>query len=176
MKSYAADKCGGDVSKCTPVIFTITANRPTTALVAQAMQQQWQAAFPGLQITIATIDRAVQIKSTTLMLTNGSWGADYPDPQDFTSLLVNKGASYNKGFVNVPEADALTAKADSSNDATGRLAQYQQAEQLYVDKGAWMTYSQPLNTYTVRNTIANFSYNASATTSSTMWQQAYVKA
>jgi peptide/nickel transport system substrate-binding protein/oligopeptide transport system substrate-binding protein len=146
------------------------------ALTAQAMQQQWQAAFPGLQITIATIDRAVQIKSTTLQLTNASWGADYPDPQDFTSLLVNKGASYNKGFADVPEADALTAKGDVSNDQTGRLAFYQQAEQLYVNQGAWMTYSQPLNTYTVRNTVANFSYNASATTSSAMWQQAYIKA
>jgi oligopeptide transport system substrate-binding protein len=176
MTSYAADKCGGDLAKCTPVVFTITANRPTTALVAQAMQQQWQAAFPGLQITIATIDRAVQIKSTTLMLTNAGWGADYPDPQDFTSLLVTKGASYNKGFADVPEADALTAKGDVSNDQTGRLAFYQQAEQLYVNQGAWMTYAQPLLTYTVRNSIANFSYNSSATTSSTMWQQAYVKA
>jgi oligopeptide transport system substrate-binding protein len=176
MTAYAADKCSGDLSKCTPIVFTITANRPTTALVAQAMLQQWQTAFPNLPITIATIDRALQIKSTTLMLTNGSWGADYPDPQDFTSLLVTKGTPYNKGFVNVPEADAILAKADVSNDVTGRLAQYQQAEQLYVNQGAWMTYAQPLASYTVRNTVANFSFNASTTTSSSMWQEAYIKA
>jgi len=176
MTAYAADKCGGALAKCTPIVFTITANRPTTALVGQAMQQQWQTAFPGLPITIATIDRALQIKSTTLMLTNGSWGADYPDPQDFTSLLVHKGTPYNKGFVNVPEADAILDKADVSNDATGRLTQYQQAEQLFVTNGAWMTYAQPLASYTVRNTVANFSFNASTTTSSSMWQGAYIKA
>jgi peptide/nickel transport system substrate-binding protein/oligopeptide transport system substrate-binding protein len=176
MTSYAAEKCSGDLSKCTPVIFTITANRPTTALIAQAMLQEWQTAFPGLQITIATIDRALQIKSKTLMLTNSGWGADYPDPQDFLSLLWTKDASYNRSFVNVPEADAITAKADVSNDATGRLAQYQQAEQLWTDKGSWMTYAQPLQTYTVRNTIANFAYSSSLQTTPAQWQKVYVKA
>jgi oligopeptide transport system substrate-binding protein len=176
MTAYATDKCGGDLSKCTPVIFTITANRPTIALVAQSMQQQWQTAFPGLPISIATIDRALQIKSTTLQFTNNSWGADYPDPQDFTTLLVTKGASYNKGFADVPAADAILAKADVSNDPVGRLAQYQQAEQLYVNQGAWMTYSQPLISYTVRNTVANFSYDSSQTTACATWQKVYIKA
>jgi len=176
MTAYAADKCGGDLSKCTPIIFTITANRPTTALIGQAMQQQWQTAFPGLPITIATIDRALQIKSTTLMLTNSGWGADYPDPQDFTSLLVHKGTPYNKGFVNVPEADALLDKADVSTDATGRLTQYQQAEQLLVTNGAWMTYAQPLQTYTVRNKVGDFAYSSSLTTTPPQWQKVYIKA
>jgi oligopeptide transport system substrate-binding protein len=175
MTAYAADKCSGDLAKCTPIVFTITANRPTTALVGQAMLQQWQTAFPNLPITIATIDRALQIKSTTLMLTNSSWGADYPDPQDFTSLLVHKGASYNKGFANVPEADALLDKADVSTDATGRLTQYQQAEQLYVNNGAWITYSQPLTIYTVRDRVANFAYSAALLTSPQQWQKVYIK-
>ena len=176
MTAYAAAKCGGDLAKCTPIVFTITANRPTTALIGQAMQQQWQTAFPGLPITIATIDRALQIKSTTLMLTNSGWGADYPDPQDFTTLLVHKGASYNRGFVNVPEADALLDKADVSNDATGRLTQYQQAEQLFVTNGAWMTYAQPLQTYTVRNTVGDFRYSSSLQTTPDQWQKVYIKA
>jgi oligopeptide transport system substrate-binding protein len=176
MTAYAADKCSGDLAKCTPIVFTITANRPTTALVGQAMQEQWRTAFPGLPITIATIDRALQIKSTTLMLTNAGWGADYPDPQDFTSLLVHKGASYNKGFVNLPEADALLDKADVSNDATGRLTQYQQAEQLYVTNGAWMTYAQPLQSYSVRNTIAEFKYSNALQTTPDQWQKVYIKA
>jgi oligopeptide transport system substrate-binding protein len=176
MTAYAADKCGGDLSKCTPIVFTITANRPTTALIGQAMQQQWQTAFPGLPITIATIDRALQIKSTTLMLTNSGWGADYPDPQDFTSLLVHKGTPYNKGFVNVPEADAILDKADVSNDATGRLTQYQQAEQLFVTNGAWMTYAQPLQTYTVRSQVGDFRYSSSLQTTPDQWQKVYIKA
>jgi oligopeptide transport system substrate-binding protein len=176
MTAYATDKCSGDLSKCTPVVFTIAANRPTTLLIAQAMQQQWQTAFPNLPISIATLDRALQIKSKTLMLTTAGWGADYPDPQDFTSLLVTKGASYNKGSVDVPEADALCAKADVSTDLTGRLAQYQQAEQLYVTNGAWATYAQPLQAYSVRNTIAEFKYSNSLQTTPDQWQKVYVKA
>jgi oligopeptide transport system substrate-binding protein len=176
MKSYATDKCGGDVAKCTPIAFTITANRPTTALIGQAIQQQWQTAFPGLPITIATIDRAVQIKARNLMITNNSWGADYPDAQDFTTVLWTKDAAYNTGWADVPEADALCAKADVSTDLTGRLAQYQQAEQLWVNQGAFATIYQPLQNYMVRNTTVNFSYNSSSTTANETWQKVYIKA
>jgi oligopeptide transport system substrate-binding protein len=84
---YAAEKCGGDFSRCAPLVFTVTQNRPTTALVAQEMQRAWQSAFPGWSITMGCSMHCPQIKSVSLMLTIAGWGADYPDPQDFTSLL-----------------------------------------------------------------------------------------
>jgi oligopeptide transport system substrate-binding protein len=176
MSAYAADRCGADLSACAPVVFTIAANLPNLALVAQALQQQWQTAFPGLRITIATMDAAVLIKTRNLMLTIVGWGADYPDPQDFTTVLWNKDAPYNRGAVNVPAADALAARADVSTDAAERLALYQQAEQLWVNQGAFATLYQLLTSYLVRDRVVNFRYNASGVTANEMWQQVYVKA
>lgn len=175
-KAYATDKCGGDLAKCPPVVFTISANNPSIALVGQAMQQQWQTAFPGLQITIATIDRKLQIKSSTLQLTNARWGADYPDAQDFTSLLLHKGADYNKGNALVPAADALEDKADVNLDAAARKLQYQQAEQLLINDGAWMPYAQAKQIYVLRSTVGGgWHYNSGILTSLTTWQKAYMQ-
>ena len=55
--------------------------------------------------------------------------------------------------MNVPAADALMTAADINSDQTARLKQYQQAEQLLIDNGAFIAYSQPLNTQVVKDTI-----------------------
>jgi hypothetical protein len=66
------------------------------------------------------------------------WAAGYPDPQDFVSMQWATDAPFNESAVGVPSADALMKQADVSSDTTGRLAQYQQAEQLLVDQDAFI--------------------------------------
>src|SRR5262249_56018696 len=125
-KSYAADKCQGDYAKCAPVVITIaTSGGQTAQNAAQARQQLWQQTFPGWNITINAIARGQQIKQAhTLQFTTGGWLADYPEPQDFLTLLWTKTAPYNGGFADVPAADSLLVKADATLDHPTRLPLY----------------------------------------------------
>jgi peptide/nickel transport system substrate-binding protein/oligopeptide transport system substrate-binding protein len=176
-KAYAADKCSGDFSKCTPIIYTYANGSSTQLLLAQVLQQEWQTAFPGWNITLQGMDRSVQLKSyQRLQIAWGGWGADYPDPQDFLTLLWSKDAQYNQSYVNVPAADALMTAADINSDQTARLKQYQQAEQLLIDNGAFIAYSQPLNTQVVRDHIVGWHQDSSLEIALPTWQTAYVKA
>ncbi len=58
-KAYAADKCSGDFSKCTPIVYTYANGSSTQLLLAQVLQQKWQTAFPGWNITLQGMDRSV---------------------------------------------------------------------------------------------------------------------
>jgi peptide/nickel transport system substrate-binding protein/oligopeptide transport system substrate-binding protein len=176
-KAYAADKCGGDFSKCTPIVYTYRNNSSTWQLLAQVLQQQWQTAFPGWNITLQSIDRSIELKTySRLQIADESWGADYPDSQDFLSLLWTKPAQYNQTFVNVPAADALCAKADINPNQTERYQQYQQAEQLWVDQGAFASFGQRVYYSVVKNTFSGMTVNGSGTFSLSNWETSYVKA
>jgi peptide/nickel transport system substrate-binding protein/oligopeptide transport system substrate-binding protein len=176
-KAYAADKCGGDYSKCAPIVYTYRTSSSTWQLLAQVLQQEWQNAFPGWPITLSGIDRSIELKTYgKLQIADESWGADYPDPQDFLSLLWTKPAQYNQTFVNVPEADALCDKADINPDQTARYQQYQQAEQDWVNQGAFASFGQRVYYSVVRNTISGMTVNGSGTYSLSNWQTSYVKA
>jgi oligopeptide transport system substrate-binding protein len=178
-KAYAADKCGGDFSKCTPIVYTFPNGRSTQSLLAQVLQQEWQTAFPGWPITLQGIDRSLELKTfSKLQIGWDGWGADYPDAQDFMTLLWTKDTQYNQSSVNVPAADALMKQADVSGDATGRLRQYQQAEQMLVDQGAFIAFEQPLSAYVVRPSakLVKWGGNLLSVTGLATWQQAYIAA
>jgi oligopeptide transport system substrate-binding protein len=180
-KAYAADKCGGDFARCVPVVYAYPAvslsEVSPQVLVAQALQQMWATAFPGWQITLQGLSPDIFFKSfSRLQLGWAVFSADYPDPQDFLSLLWAKDANYNQSAVDVPEADALERQADASFDATGRLALYQRAEQLLVNQGAFIVYEQPLFSYVVRSStkLVKWRINAYGVTALLTWQQAYI--
>jgi oligopeptide transport system substrate-binding protein len=176
-KAYATDKCGGDLSKCTPIVYNYPNGISTQLLLAQVLQQQWQTAFPGWPITLQGIDRSVELKTfSKLQIGWDGWGADYPDLQDFLTLLWSTDAQYNQSAVSVPAADTLMKAADINPDPAARLKQYQQAEQLLTDQGAYIAYSQPLNVQVVKNTISGWHQDASLEIALPTWQTSYVKA
>jgi peptide/nickel transport system substrate-binding protein/oligopeptide transport system substrate-binding protein len=179
-QSYAAERCGGDFARCAPIVFSYVGNSPSASVYAQVFQQEWQIAFPGWQITLQGLDRGTMQKTfkKSIQISSVGWGADYPDPQDFTSLLWAKDAAYNQSSVDVPEADALERQADASTDTTGRLALYQHAEQLLVDHGAFIAYQQPLFAWVVRpsSKLMKWNVNILGSTALSTWQQAYIAA
>jgi peptide/nickel transport system substrate-binding protein/oligopeptide transport system substrate-binding protein len=130
----------------------------------------WQQTFPGWNITINAIARAQQIKQGhTLQFNTGRWGADYPEPQDFLTLLWTKTAAYNYGYADVPAADALLVKADSTLDDATRLPLYQQAEQDFVDDGAFMATTQDKVQSARRSYVRDWHYNPSEATALSTW-------
>ena len=172
--AYAAEKCGGDFSKCAPVVFAVTQNRPTTALVAQAMQKGWQDAFPGWSIELSSTRCGYQTCTRGFRLTNASWGADYPDPQDFISFLWTTSASYNRYSASILQVDQLCAQADSMRDLSARIPLYQQAEQLLITQGAAIPYAQPLQTYVVRPRVVNWRFASTLQVPFSIWQGTYL--
>jgi peptide/nickel transport system substrate-binding protein/oligopeptide transport system substrate-binding protein len=176
--AYAAERCGGDYATCTPIDLTIAAGSGVRlTLLAQVLLQEWQTAFPGWRITLQVVSQSlIFTRRAAFQLTFGGWGADYPDPQEFTSLLWAKDSPLNQSSVDVPEADALEQQADVSNDLTGRLALYQQAEQLLINQGAFIALSQGLFAWVVRpsSKLVKWHGNSLGVTSLSTWQQAYI--
>jgi peptide/nickel transport system substrate-binding protein/oligopeptide transport system substrate-binding protein len=79
------------------------------------------------------------------------WIADYPDPQDWTTLQFGNGALYNNmnyGQNNTSDKDQqvatqqLLAQADVNQNNTERMQQYMKAEQQLVNDVAWLTIYQ----------------------------------
>jgi hypothetical protein len=62
----------------------------------------------------------------------------------------------NPGFVNVPAANTLMAKADVNLDPTARLQEYYQAEQLLVTNVAWIPLNQAKVFFSVPSYVHNF--------------------
>jgi oligopeptide transport system substrate-binding protein len=172
VNEYAAEKCGGQIARCPAVSMLISANRPTTMETAQSMKQQWEAAFPSLSVTIKGIDRSGF--PIYYQIANAGWGADYPDPQDFVSLLWTTQASYNRTAVSIPQVDALCTQADGMSDLNARIPLYQQAEQLLVNQVAAIPYAQPLWSYVVRSRVVGWWLAPTGETPLRVWQATYL--
>jgi oligopeptide transport system substrate-binding protein len=103
------------------------------------------------------------------------WRGDYPDPEDFLSLLWTAQGVANYGRVSVPQVDALLAQADGMTDLKVRVPLYQQAEQLLVNQGAVIPLTQYIYWYAVRSHVAGWRIAPTGVTPLSVWQTAYLK-
>jgi oligopeptide transport system substrate-binding protein len=170
---YATEKCGGDFVRCPPITYFITQYRPTNVRLTQALLNSWQNVFPGWPLS--PVLRGLQIKARTSHLTASGWGADFPDPSDFISMLWTTNASYNRNFVSISQVDALCVQADGMSDLSARIPLYQQAEQLLVNQVAAIPYAQPLQTYDMRARVSNWRLAPTGQTPLSVWQSAYIR-
>jgi oligopeptide transport system substrate-binding protein len=144
--------------------YTYVSGSTTADQEAQAFQQQVQTALPGVTIHLNPIDANHWYD----LLTNGQftgfmdngWIDDYPDPQDFLTLLYSTHAGYNVQHASVPAADTLMIAADKNPNVTQRMQQYNQAEQLLVNNVASCPLFQVQGFYRVRQTVHGFVENA----------------
>ncbi|HEX9067391.1 MAG TPA: hypothetical protein VF807_01390, partial [Ktedonobacterales bacterium] len=163
--------------KCPKIGVQYRAGVPDQAAAANLYIQQWQAAMPGLRVTTVPIERGSchVLGSCLAQLSPLSWQADYPDPQDFLSLLVHTGSPYNQSGISLPAADTLLDQADANPNQAARLAQYQQAEQLLVNAVAWIPIGQSMNAYVVRPRVARgYHERASEQTALAVWQRLFL--
>ena len=175
--AYAAQKCGGDFTKCPPVTLTITSGSQDEQNEAEAALSMWQSAFKGWPIKITTTDfnsLLGNLAARKVQFWAIAWIADYPDPQDWLSLQFGTNAQYNDGNVNVADANTLMDKADKEQDQTQRMQDYNAAEQLLVTNVAWLSLDQPLGFYEIRSWIKGFSQDSQALTPLDVWQGVYV--
>jgi oligopeptide transport system substrate-binding protein len=138
-----------------PITFTISSGGIADVRnEAAAEQQMWQSVL-GVNVKINDIDfnkllddmQAATNNSKGLQLWEIGWIADYPDPQNWTSIQFASGAVYNTvnyGQNNSADKDTqvatqqLLAQADVNPNTTERLQQYMKAEQQLVNDVVWL--------------------------------------
>ncbi len=127
----------GNVSNL-PTITLTTSGIGTVSSIEAALVDMWQQNL-GVEVEIRQLepdkynDEIMNEKDEMFVQ---SWGADYPDPQNFLDILFHSGTNDNVGEYSNPEVDSLLEKAGVEQDTTTRMNLYQQAEQMIVDDAA----------------------------------------
>ncbi len=177
-QAYANDKCGGSLSACPPVALGVSSVYSSAYSMATESQQMWQQALPHYPITQQKVADSYtmfnMVRGKQLQLYYATWGADYPDPRDFLSVLCLPGSEWNFGQISLQEATSLLQRADGETDPGVRLSDYEQAEQLLVDDAALIPLHQYKNFYVVRPFVIGFSITAELEPSSDTWQRVYI--
>ena len=111
--------------------------------IAELLQAQLKEV--GIALELRRLDWAAHIKvvdeGAVTMFRQG-WIADYPDPENFLTVLFhsrNLGAAGNTSRYRSPDLDRLFDQADAMPAGPPRIKLYQSAEQRLLDDGAWIT-------------------------------------
>lgn len=87
----------------------------------------------GIRVKLNPLDTATLIEAQNhgrLAAVLSGWFADYLDPQNFLSLLLETGSPENHWNYSNPQFDRLCREADGRQDQAPRLALYAQAEDI----------------------------------------------
>jgi oligopeptide transport system substrate-binding protein len=108
---------------------------------APVLQRLWSK-YLGVNVQLQPMEQGAYNNALTArnyQLAFISWGADYPDPQNFLSLQLQTGVGNNNGSFSDSTFDQLTKQADVTvgNDKK-RFALYRQAETIALNKAAWI--------------------------------------
>ena len=111
--------------------------------IAELLQAQLKEV--GIVLELRRLDWAAHIK---LVDEGGAgffrqgWIADYPDPENFLTVLFhsrNAGAAGNTSRYRNPSLDRLLDEADGMAPGSARFKRYQEAEQIVLDDGVWIS-------------------------------------
>ncbi len=153
-------------------------------------QQEWQDAL-GVTVHIQDVDisKLVTERNNSVNNPNGLqmwalyWAADYPDPQDWLTLIFGKDSSKNGMNYGQNKTTAaseqqtnqqLMEQADSNLDQTSRLQQYNVAEQNLVNDVAWIPRFQVANIFVRKPCVVGITDNAQNFIPQDDWGSIYV--
>lgn len=140
-------------------------NSPTQAAMVSIMVNDWSL-YLGVTVTPhpepinqLVTDLQNNVGQDNVQMYTLGWLADYPDPQDFLTLLWGADAAahgFNGSNATPTDAWALIAQADIDQNTTERYALYNQAEQLLVNEVAGTEIYQTLNSYVVKPWVSGY--------------------
>jgi oligopeptide transport system substrate-binding protein len=117
-----------------------------TGLVNRQIAEFVQGAFREVGVTIAL--RELDWPAYLNLVDRGDaslfrlgWLADYPDPENFLTVLFhsrNMGSKGNLSRYANPRVDALLDRADATLDPAERTRFYREAEQMILDDAPWL--------------------------------------
>jgi oligopeptide transport system substrate-binding protein len=113
----------------------VTQNWDKTMTVAQYLQEELRRNL-GVQVELLALDNkayqaATASKAEPLFLR--SWGADYPDPDNFLSVFQSDSGNNRTGWKNA-QFDALVKNARTQVPGKKRIANYLTAQKILQEK------------------------------------------
>jgi oligopeptide transport system substrate-binding protein len=146
-------------------------------LTAEALQATWSQLF-GVDVQIdqspwKEMFSEMQLKK--LQVYPFAWLADYPDPEDFLTLLFASDSPFNDASASIAEADLIMKQADGLRDLSQRLPLYAQAEQMLIDQVAVCPLFQFANHYRLRRWVkGDFVQDAQGEFPNDAWISGYI--
>ena len=143
-----------NVAQLPPITFTYASTSPTFDKEVAAVRAMWQSVL-GINVQLHPVSAGTlhkEVSATTynprgLQFWAASWSADYPDPQDWTTLQFDNGSPYNNmnyGQNNASDHAQQQAiqqqleTADTTANPDTRTQAYRNAEQQLVNDVAWL--------------------------------------
>jgi peptide/nickel transport system substrate-binding protein/oligopeptide transport system substrate-binding protein len=117
----------------------------------------------GVTVTTKPEDFNTYVKDQTagnFQMSRFGWAADYPDPQDWTTLLFTTDSTNLGGQASAPGADALMHQADADTNASRRIQEYDTVEQELLSNAAVCPLYQNLFQYKVRPWVHGYFQDA----------------
>jgi oligopeptide transport system substrate-binding protein len=111
--------------------------------IAEVLQSQLKEI--GMTVELRRLDWAAHIKLVddgNVSFFRQGWIADYPDPENFLTVLFhsrNVGAAGNTSRYRNPRLDRLFDEADTLAQPAARYARYAEAEQTILDEAVWIS-------------------------------------
>jgi peptide/nickel transport system substrate-binding protein/oligopeptide transport system substrate-binding protein len=111
--------------------------------IAELVQSQLKEV--GINVELRRLDWAAHIKLVDeggAIFFRQGWIADYPDPENFLTVLFhsrNVGAAGNTSRYRNPVLDRLFDEADLMPAGPGRFRKYQEAEQIVLADAVWIS-------------------------------------
>ncbi|GAC1619205.1 MAG: ABC transporter substrate-binding protein [Ktedonobacteraceae bacterium] len=141
------------ISQMPPIKLTYPKDPTNDKYISMAIQM-WQSVL-GVNVTpnpldfntFLTLEVKTQGNANGLQIWYINWVADYPDPQDWTTLQFDKGAVQNSmNYGQNSTADALQEQAiqqqleqaDAESNPATRIQLYDSAEQQLINQVAWI--------------------------------------
>ncbi len=152
--------------------------------------QMWQNVL-GISVKVEPTDFNKLVDQTTAAVNNPKglqmwaigWIADYPDPQDWTSLQFCNGCSQNGmnyGQNHTSDASAQQqvqqslTQADTMPNGTARYSAYNSAEQQLVNDVAWLPMYQSIAIDVLKPFVHGFLFNAQLLVPPNDWGNIYI--
>ncbi|GAC1349155.1 MAG: ABC transporter substrate-binding protein [Ktedonobacteraceae bacterium] len=180
------------VAQVPPIKLTYPSGSQDTDNEVAALVQMWQTTL-GISVK-ANPEDFNKILTDIVAATNNpkglqfwgiGWIADYPDPQDWTTLQFDKGVpnnNMNYGQNNTSDAaqqqqvqQALEA-ADVNPDQTARLKAYMDAEQQLVNDVAWLPVEQVAVSQVLKPYVKGIVFNPQLLIPPDDWGNIYIQA
>jgi oligopeptide transport system substrate-binding protein len=152
--------------------------------------QMWQSVL-GISVKVEPTDFNKLVDQTTAAINNPKglqmwaigWIADYPDPQDWTSLQFCNGCSQNgMNYGQNHSSDAAAQQqvqqsllqADSMPNGSARYAAYNAAEQKLVNDVAWLPMYQSIAVDVLKPWVHGFLFNSDLLVPPNDWGNIYI--
>ena len=134
-------KYGGDLDNLPRMTLSISGSfGAAVPLGLEVMLQSWEREL-GIQVEIQQTEWATflqDVNAKRYQMFSMSWGADYPDPENFLDLLFHSESEGNRTNYSNSAVDALLEQARVEQDQTARFELYNRIERMILEDAPWV--------------------------------------